>query len=395
MRNSLRSLLVWLPFCIGLAMSTGGALPLGAQEPPRKEPNILLETVQIHANRLARVASDSHSLELYRTHLSSTLGLQDTLPLMVKRPSRRGKNASVAPPELSGPAIRLTNELAAWQVALALRQAVAEDKPGELDAVLGNVAPRRAWLLEGSQRSHLNQAIILGQALNSFQTNRELAVSPPAGFSEFAERLDRSYSLLQGQEGSWLSLVEQEGEDGIRRRMREALAQIPETETAEEEVFSLYFASRLRPVLAANMTGLSIRAETEAEQHARQMWRELQSWQENWNKKKGLARLCGTWSWTLHNHQNHQDHKMVLTFSHPDAPSPSGPTPSEVVVLGDAVYLRWDFPRGYQEDSLLFSPEGHRLEGTFRNSNGPWGSIAGKRASPCQSSPASPGNSNP
>jgi hypothetical protein len=52
-------------------------------------------------------------------------------------------------------------------------------------------------------------------------------------------------------------------------------------------------------------------------------------------------------------------------------------------VLGDVVYLRWEFPGVVQEDSLLFTGEGQRLEGSFVNSSGAWGSITGKRTAPC------------
>jgi hypothetical protein len=53
------------------------------------------------------------------------------------------------------------------------------------------------------------------------------------------------------------------------------------------------------------------------------------------------------------------------------------------VVLGDVVYLRWEGDGKVQEDSLLFSKEGQRLEGTFVNSQGGWGSISGKRTAAC------------
>jgi hypothetical protein len=56
---------------------------------------------------------------------------------------------------------------------------------------------------------------------------------------------------------------------------------------------------------------------------------------------------------------------------------------TETVVLGDAVYLRWETDGRIQEDSLLFSKEGQRLEGSFVNSQGGWGSITGKRTATC------------
>jgi hypothetical protein len=113
----------------------------------------------------------------------------------------------------------------------------------------------------------------------------------------------------------------------------------------------------------------------------------LHDWAAAVRQRKDLARLCGSWQWTVHNHQNHQDHKMVLSFPPPEllqSGSFSGLRPAKAVVLGDSVYLRWEFQEGIQEDSLLFGGEGQRLEGTFINSAGAWGSITGKRMGPCQ-----------
>ncbi len=55
----------------------------------------------------------------------------------------------------------------------------------------------------------------------------------------------------------------------------------------------------------------------------------------------------------------------------------------ETIVLGENVYLRWEIDGRVQEDSLQFSKEGQRLEGTFVNSQGGWGSISGKRTAGC------------
>jgi hypothetical protein len=55
----------------------------------------------------------------------------------------------------------------------------------------------------------------------------------------------------------------------------------------------------------------------------------------------------------------------------------------ETIVLGENVYLRWEIDGRVQEDSLQFSKEGQRLEGTFVNSQGGWGSISGKQTAGC------------
>jgi hypothetical protein len=99
----------------------------------------------------------------------------------------------------------------------------------------------------------------------------------------------------------------------------------------------------------------------------------------------GQARLCGIWDWTVHSHtRNHREAKSKIVLPSPGAVGLEGPSPSEIRVYGDAVYLRWEFPGGFQEDSLLLAEE-RRLEGTFRTSNGSVGAITGKRLSTCKS----------
>jgi hypothetical protein len=98
----------------------------------------------------------------------------------------------------------------------------------------------------------------------------------------------------------------------------------------------------------------------------------------------GFARLCGVWEWTVHSHTlSHREGKSQIVLPSPEAAGVQGPSPSEIRIYGDAVYLRWDFKGGYQEDSLLLS-DNRRLEGTFRTSYGAVGAITGKRVSTCQ-----------
>lgn len=81
---------------------------------------------------------------------------------------------------------------------------------------------------------------------------------------------------------------------------------------------------------------------------------------------------------------------MMMRFDLPLPPPTQQPDPAQamkpakIVVLGEGVYLRWESAGGYQEDSLLFTGEGQRLEGSFMNSAGAWGSITGKRVAACK-----------
>jgi hypothetical protein len=112
-----------------------------------------------------------------------------------------------------------------------------------------------------------------------------------------------------------------------------------------------------------------------------QEWFRLYNWKDQVRQQRGLTRLCGTWQWSIHNHQNHREEKTAVIFA--PAGIASSTSPAEITVLGDSVYLRWETRAGVQEDSLLFSGEGQRLEGTFVNTAGGWGSITGKRTATC------------
>jgi hypothetical protein len=122
----------------------------------------------------------------------------------------------------------------------------------------------------------------------------------------------------------------------------------------------------------------------EANRQAMEEWWRLKTWKDRVRSMRGMTRLCGTWQWVIHNHQrHHEEQKLSLVFPPPGKDGALLPGLSEVIVLGDVVYLRWERDGKVQEDSLLFSKEGQRLEGTFVNSQGGWGSVSGKRTAAC------------
>jgi hypothetical protein len=126
------------------------------------------------------------------------------------------------------------------------------------------------------------------------------------------------------------------------------------------------------------------RLEVETLQAAYQDWDRLRGWKDRVRMIRGQARLCGTWQWVIHNHQqHHQEQKLSLLFPPPGADRANVAGLVETIVLGDNVYLRWEINGQVQEDSLQFAKEGQRLEGTFVNSQGGWGSISGKRTASC------------
>ena len=126
------------------------------------------------------------------------------------------------------------------------------------------------------------------------------------------------------------------------------------------------------------------RLEVDAMQAGYQEWDRIRNWKDRVRGLRGQTRLCGTWQWIVHNHQqHHQEQKLSLLFPPAGIMQTTLPGLVETIVLGENVYLRWEIDGRVQEDSLQFSKEAQRLEGTFVNSQGGWGSISGKRTAGC------------
>lgn len=250
--------------------------------------------IESQAPRLAAVASDIEAKQFVASHLAPALALP------------AGMEAREIGADLEGALLRLTAEMSVWTLAQALEEAAEAGEASRLAALLKERERQAAWLISGSDRTHLRRAAELAAAMAA-------SSSPPD------------------------------------------------------------------PLLAAQLVTAALRAKAEAERRIRTAWIPLDQWRE----RRGLMRLCGTWLWTVHNHKHHREQKASMIFLPPDAPPSQIPKPAKAVVLGDSVYLRWEFQGGYQEDSLLFGAEGQRLEGTFVNSTGAWGSITGKRTGAC------------
>lgn len=135
--------------------------------------------------------------------------------------------------------------------------------------------------------------------------------------------------------------------------------------------------------LLATALDRAAQLEVDAMQASYQEWDRIRNWKDRVRGLRGQARLCGTWQWTIHNHQHHQEQKLSLLFPPAGNRQTTLPGLVETIVLGDNVYLRWEIDGRVQEDSLQFMKEGKGLDGTFVNSQGGWGSISGKRTAGC------------
>jgi len=248
------------------------------------------------------------------------------------------------------------------------------------------------WIL---QRSPL---ITLKPLMDSYKQvstwSKSTSQTLPLGneFTDFASYYDQTYPVSDESPLSWVSIFQQHGQKGIEDRLLEywqapnQLAnQQSSSQSTHQNYAQHYIATRLLPIFQANLLTQSIRLEAMSYEAAWEAWQHIQQGQQQEKTKSSFTRLCGTWQWLVHNHQNHGDHKMTITFSPPGQSSSSQLEPTTISIQGDTVYIKWTFPQGVQEDSLLLSNHDTHLEGTFKNSLGPHGSISGKRLSTCRS----------
>ncbi len=261
------------------------------------------DVAQANAAQLSALPAHGDALSLFKTTIGPQLGLGDAAMTVGAKGLTAAMSQELLISDLTRAANELVRGLAAWQLALAVRNPGAPGSTEPRDNIRQQVDAQAAWLSEGT-----TLAPVLGR--------------------------------LQG-----------------------ATAAAPTEETASA------------------IGGAVAQIEAWAIDTVHREWFKISNWKDQVRQQRGLVRLCGTWQWSIHNHQNHREEKTAVIFAPPG--SLSATSPAEIVVLGDSVYLRWETRAGVQEDSLLFSGEGQRLEGTFVNTAGGWGSITGKRTASC------------
>ena len=264
-----------------------------------------------------------------------------------------------------------------------------------LEPLLNKETAQFQWILSKLQSDTFTPWVNLANRhLQLSHTIHKGKNQPPEHFQVFADYFDQTYPQLLGSPTSWVTVLENEGVSAIHRRFNEYWERpLPDPlkpepkwqdpQTHKEDYAHYYLQTRLLPVFSSHLLARLIDAQAISEQQARQSFMRLKERIDSKNHDQVFNRLCGTWHWTVHNHQNHRDHKMKLSFLPPTQQPGNHPQPNEIIIHGDTVYLKWEFQSGFQEDSLLLSNRDQRLEGTFQNSLGARGTITGKRLTTC------------
>jgi hypothetical protein len=273
--------------------------------------------IRAYSDQLAKVESDKGASNLFVSAIGPALQMGDVARTLGANPLPAKLAKELLVPDLTASVLRLMGNLAAWNLASTVRQAVRDQQlPAVAERLFGS-PQARAWL---DQQEKAPWHDSLNQLSN-------VVASP-----EWAKG-------NQGKSATTLLVA------------------------------ALERATRL---------------ELDAMQAGYQEWDRIRNWKDRVRGLRGQARLCGTWQWIVHNHQqHHQEQKLSLLFPPTGNTQATLPGLVETIVLGENVYLRWEIDGRVQEDSLQFSKEGQRLEGTFVNSQGGWGSISGKKTAGC------------
>ena len=360
-----------------------GPLPIGdAHENSLDHPWTLL---QEHRHSILHLSSDLEALKF-----SQNLLPQQRQPQHSPTRQKQSRNRQASQPISPEMQRTITSFWAAMATIISVQEfrAVSEDSsPPHLFTEILPSEAQRQWLLSKPSLQEFKDLVEFQEKMSMWPKQEPVALLPHSNLSQF-ETLDNQIHSTSSQQ-TWISLFNDLGFEGIQAKLEEYWQQnqqglpVPVSNSLKDSYIQTYIESRLFPIFHAHLLTQTFQVETQAYNVAWESWNHIQQWQQEDRTHRALERLCGTWKWIIHNHQNHGDHKTTMTFTPPGQSTPSQVQPSTILIHGDTVYLKWTFPQGIQEDSLLLSNRDTRLEGTFTNSLGPHGSISGQRLSPC------------
>ena len=343
--------------------------------------------LQEQRHHILRLSSDPEALTFHENFLPQQRQPQ---PSPSRQKSSRDRQTSQPIPQEIQRAI--TSFWAAMVTIVAIQEFRAVPDASIPTHLFTEILPsetQRQWIFSKPALQGFKDLVEYQKELSTWPKQEPVVLPPYNNASQF-EQLDNHIDSTSSRQ-TWISLFNDLGFTGIQAKLGEYWQQhdqqdlpLPASNSLQQAYIQHYIESRLFPIFYAHLLIQAIHAEAQAYTVAWESWNHIQQWQQQEHTHRAMERLCGTWKWIIHNHQNHGDHKTTMTFSAPEQSTPSQVQPSTILIHGDTVYLKWTFPQGIQEDSLLLSNRDTRLEGTFTNSLGPHGSISGQRLSPCQ-----------
>ena len=325
------------------------------------------------------VVSDTDATVFFLKTFGSSLELPKGLLQRKRTPLPNGLTQHLSP---------FVANLATWHLTHDLRIALDQGKTSLIQSILDERQQQIEWL----RQSQPNLPDLLGLIRTISRLQPSDPSTPPLSPHDaiFTQFLHEQYPDWTDTPNSWLTLAQTEGAAGVRKRLRDAWDSRPAQDSRHEKPdpaasIDRFLRQSFLPITTAYARATLMQFQVRTEQQAWTTWQTIQKWSNDKKNEKGLRRLCGTWQWLIHNHQDHGDHKTIMVYPPPSQYHRMDPQPATIRVQGDTVYIRWEFPRGIvQEESLLLSEKDQLLSGTFVNNLGPNGNITGRRVKPCQ-----------
>lgn len=338
-----------------------------------------------HRQTILQLSSDREAFQLHQS-----VGAQQTAHSSThKKSPKNTKSFLVIPQEIETHINRF------WATLTTI--GFVQEVRATLDPSLHNPASKirfpsetqLQWIDSKTSLEKFKSLIQLQQSLLGLPKIQTVAIPSNNDYAQFSEFHNQFNSNSDTQQ--WIDLLTNEGFNGIQNKLQRYWQQPNSldsqsliSDSLKQSYIQYFIETKLFPLFNSHLLKQTIQVETQAYDLALKTWHRIQQWKEEEQTHLAMRRLCGTWKWLIHNHQNHGDHKTTMTFASPEESTPSQVQPSTILIHGDTVYLKWIFSQGIQEDSLLLSNRDTRLEGTFKNSFGPHGSISGKRLSSCK-----------
>lgn len=324
-------------------------------------------------------------------YINKTIGPFITASQNENPQARRPKGQQLAP-FLKEKMVSLGKEVAKWQFSYEFEKQFDKNFESISASSQEFSTAHLSWVKERSLQSEFSRVLGLAETYVDLAKTPDSVLEELPHFVTYALGISQTYPLWPKGNLGLLAVAEKEGAEGITHRLQEYwdknVSSLLDPSLISPERRASYAARYLHhhylPYLQTYLRAALLKQQLESKHQARAIWDELRQWQDDQKQTKGLMRLCGTWQWLIHNHQNHGDHKTVMVYPPPSQYDRLDPKPAKIQVQGDTVYIRWEFPRGIiQEESLLFSEKDRALSGTFVNNMGPNGNITARRVKPC------------